>query len=62
VVLDVLEARFEVTGCPGVPGADATLPPLPGTRTTVSVYGATVTEEVEVCEADVIVDALLANV
>ena len=38
------------------------MPPLPGICTTVSEYGDTVTDEVELCIADVIDVALLARV
>jgi hypothetical protein len=62
VLLDVLEDSPDTVGWPGAPGAVTPVPPLPGICTTVSVYGATVTDEVEVCVALVIEVALLPSV
>ncbi len=45
---EVLELTGRTTvGWPGAPGAVTPVPPLPGTWTTVSEYGATVTDEAE---------------
>ncbi len=44
------------------PGAVTPVPPLPGMCTTVSEYGDTVTDDVELCVVDVIDVALLAKV
>ena len=49
VLPDVLEDSPDTVGWPGAPGAVTPVPPLPGIWTTVSVYGATVTDEAELC-------------
>ena len=59
---EVLDDSPDTVGWPGAPGAVTPLPPLPGMCTTVSEYGDTVTEDVELCVADVIEVALLASV
>jgi len=44
VLDEVDDDRPDATGWPGAPGAVTPVPPLPGRWTTVSEYGATVTE------------------
>jgi len=59
---EVLDDSPDTVGWPDAPGTVTPPPPLPGRCTTVSEYGGTVTEDVELCVVDVIEVALLAKV
>ena len=54
VLPEVDEDSPEATGWPGAPGAVTPVPPEPGSWITVSEYGCTVTDDVELPVAEVI--------